>query len=122
MIRNFLLVGLGGGIGSIMRYACSLVISSTYFPLSTLIVNIIGSLIIGLIAGISYKNETFLVSWKLFLATGICGGFTTFSAFSIENLQFLQNGKYLQGLTYITGSIVLGITAAWVGYKISGGS
>ena len=122
MIRNFLLVGLGGGIGSIMRYACSLVISSTYYPLSTLIVNIFGSLIIGLIAGISYKNETFLVSWKLFLATGICGGFTTFSAFSIENLQFLQNGKYLQGLTYITGSIVLGITAAWVGYKISGGS
>ena len=122
MIRNFLLVGLGGGIGSIMRYACSLVISSTYYPFATLIVNILGSLIIGLIAGISYKNETFLVSWKLFLATGICGGFTTFSAFSIENLQFLQNGKYLQGLTYITGSIVLGITAAWVGYKISGGS
>ena len=118
MFRNFLLVGLGGGIGSMLRYATSLMFTSRYFPYSTLAVNIVGSFVIGLVLGMSEKNEHFLSNWKLFLATGICGGFTTFSSFSAENLELLQTGKTVSALLYITASVVLGIIAVWFGYKL----
>lgn len=122
MIRNLFLVGLGGALGSILRYGSSLVINSKYYPWSTLVVNITGSLVIGLVVGISYRNEAFSYNWKLFLTTGICGGFTTFSAFSIENMALLQNDRYLVAFSYITGSVLFGIMATWIGYKIGGGN
>ena len=118
MSRNFLLVALGGGLGSMLRYGCSLMINTRFFPWPTLAVNIIGSFLIGLIVAISIKDESFMNNWKLFLATGICGGFTTFSAFSLENMAFLQNGKYLLALLYVLASIVFGITAAFGGFKL----
>ena len=118
MIRNYLLVALGGGIGSMVRYAFTLLISARYFPWPTVAVNIIGSFLIGLILAISIKEESFLNNWKLFLATGICGGFTTFSAFSFENLTLLQNGKYALALVYVSASIVFGIAAAFGGYRL----
>jgi CrcB protein len=118
MVKNFLLVGLGGGIGSMLRYAAYLFLSNKNFPFATLTVNIIGSFIIGLVLALSIKDELFLNNWKLFLATGICGGFTTFSALSAENVALLQNGKYFVALSYIAGSIVLGIAAAWLGFKL----
>lgn len=118
MLRNFLLVALGGGIGSILRYGASLMINAKYFPWSTLAVNIIGSFFIGLILALSIKEESFLYNWKLFLATGVCGGFTTFSAFSLENMELLQSGKYLLAITYIVVSVVLGIAAAFLGFKL----
>ena len=118
MIRNFLLVALGGGIGSVLRYGASLVINTKYFPWSTLVVNIIGSFLIGLILALSIKEESFLYHWKLFLATGVCGGFTTFSAFSLENMELLQSGKYLLAITYIIVSVVLGIASAFLGFKL----
>lgn len=118
MIRNILLVALGGALGSVFRYAASLLIHARYFPWPTLAVNIIGSFIIGLILAYSIREESFLYNWKLFLATGICGGFTTFSAFSLENMELLQNGKYLYVILYITASIVFGIAAAWGGYRL----
>ena len=118
MIKNLLLVGLGGGIGSMLRYATGVLINTKYFPWSTLTVNIIGSFIIGVVFAISVKDESFLNNWKIFVATGICGGFTTFSAFSLENLNLLQSGKYSMAAIYIIVSIVLGIVAAFAGYKI----
>ena len=118
MLKNFLLVGLGGGIGSMLRYAASLLVTSRFFPYSTLAVNIIGSFVIGLVLGVSVKNEYFLNNWKLFLAVGICGGFTTFSSFSAENMELLQTGKTITALIYIAASVVLGIVAAWLGYKL----
>jgi fluoride exporter len=118
MLKNFVLIGLGGAAGSMLRFAVSLMVASRAFPIATLLVNIAGSFIIGLVLAISSKNEVFAGSWKLFLATGICGGFTTFSAFSAENLLLLQNGKILQSLLYMAISIVAGIGAAFVGYKI----
>ncbi len=118
MFKNFLLVGLGGALGSMLRYAAYLFITAKYFPAATLAVNIMGSFIIGLVLALSTKDETFFNNWKLFLATGICGGFTTFSAFSTENVALLQNEKYAVALLYITLSIVLGISAAWLGYNI----
>jgi len=118
MVKNFLLVGLGGGIGSMLRYASYLFLSNKNFPFATLTVNIIGSFIIGLVLALSVKDENFLNNWKLFLATGICGGFTTFSALSAENVALLQTGKYFIALVYVAASIVLGIAAAWLGFKL----
>ena len=118
MIKNFLLIGLGGGIGSMCRYSASLLLLNKSFPIATLLINITGSFIIGLVAAYALKSEWFAANWKLFLATGICGGFTTFSAFSLENLQLLQQGKYLWSLLYITTSIVIGLTATFFGYKL----
>jgi fluoride exporter len=119
MIKNLLLVGLGGSIGSMVRYAASLLIRSKLFPYATLSVNIIGSFIIGLVFAMSIKEEGLSNNWKLFLATGICGGFTTFSAFSLENMGLLQSGKIGIALTYIILSVVLGIAATFVGYQLA---
>mgnify|MGYP000892693740 FL=1 len=119
MLKNFLLVALGGATGSMLRYGMSLLIQNRQFPLSTFIINIIGSCIIGAVIAYGIKNEEFNINWKLFLATGICGGFTTFSAFSIENLQLLQSGKYLLTSFYITASVFTGIAAAFLGFKLS---
>ena len=118
MIRNFLLVALGGAIGTVLRYTASLFIPVRFFPWPTIFVNITGSFLIGLILAFSIKEESFLYSWKLFLATGICGGFTTFSAFSLENMELLQEGKYALAATYILISVVAGIGAAFLGFKL----
>jgi fluoride exporter len=118
MIKNFLFIGLGGGIGSMLRYGSNLLVTTKSFPAATLLINIAGSLLIGMVFGISIKNENFALNWKLFLATGICGGFTTFSSFSLENMLLLQNGKYFLCTVYILASIVLGIGAAIVGFKL----
>ncbi|MEP7165936.1 MAG: fluoride efflux transporter CrcB [Ferruginibacter sp.] len=118
MFKNLLLAGLGGCLGSMMRYATGLFFKPTNFPVATLLVNIAGSLVIGIVIGLSMKDVNFSNGWKIFLATGICGGFTTFSAFSAENLQMLQQGKYHLSLLYICSSIIFGIAAAWVGFKL----
>lgn len=118
MLKNILLVGLGGGIGSMLRYAASLLINSKYFPYSTLAVNILGSFLIGVIFAMSLEDEVFFNNWKLFLATGLCGGFTTFSAFSMENLSLIQSGKFGLAITYIVISIIFGIVAAFWGYQL----
>ncbi len=120
MFKNFLLVGLGGALGSMLRYAFYLAITVKQFPLATFAVNIIGSFIIGAVLALSLKDDLFLNNWKLFLATGICGGFTTFSAFSMENITLLQNEKYFIALVYIVSSIMLGIAAAWLGFMAAG--
>ena len=115
MIKNFLLVGLGGGIGSMLRYASGLLINSKYFPYATLAVNIIGSFIIGIVLAMSIKDEGITDQWKLFLATGICGGFTTFSTFAYENMNLLRTGDYLYFGLYAAGSVILGIAIVYVG-------
>lgn len=118
MLRNILLVGLGGGIGSMIRYACWLLLHSRSFPYATLTVNILGSFIIGLLLALGIKEAGLTEDWKLFLATGICGGFTTFSAFSAENMMMLQSGKYTMAFLYIGLSLVAGVGAAWVGFRV----
>lgn len=119
MIKNFFLVGVGGGIGSMLRYGVQLLYNKN-FPAGTLLVNIAGSLLIGVAVGISLKNEAFAANWKLFIASGICGGFTTFSAFTLENILLLQQGKYLMAAFYIVLSMLLGLAAVLLGVKISG--
>ena len=89
MIKNILLVGLGGGIGSMLRYLSQRMADKLYtihFPWGTFSVNIIGCFLIGIFWGISFKSFETNENWKLFLMTGLCGGFTTFSAFTLEGI------------------------------------
>lgn len=118
MLKNLLLVGLGGALGSMLRFVSSLLITTRIFPYATLVVNITGSFIIGIIFALSIKEVPLTANWKLFLATGICGGFTTFSAFSLENMGMLQSGKAGMALLYSGLSIVLGIAATFLGYQL----
>ena len=118
MLKNILLVGLGGGIGSIIRYSSGLLIGSRYFPWATFMVNIIGSFIIGLVIAFSVKDGSFSGNWKLFLATGICGGFTTFSAFSNETFGLLRDGQIWYACVYIIASVLLALLATFLGYSL----
>src|SRR3954471_19515956 len=106
---NFVMVGIGGLIGSVLRYSVALMIKSTSFPFATLTVNVIGSFVIGLVLGVSLKNPDFNQQWRIFLATGVCGGFTTFSSFAFENLGLLRSGNYTYFLLYAAGSLLFGI-------------
>jgi len=117
MWRNIIMVALGGALGACIRYVMQECLQSGFK--TTLLINIIGSLAIGIFFGIAQKNSSFEQHWRLFLATGLCGGFTTFSAFSIENIWLLQEGKSTAAVTYIIISIFGGISAAWIGIKIT---
>jgi fluoride exporter len=119
MLKNLLLAGLGGAIGTMLRFGVYVLIKPVQFPVATLLINITGSLLIGFVLGLTLKDIDFDNNWKIFLTTGICGGFTTFSAFSLENLQLLQQGKYFLTLAYILISIAAGILAAWLGFKLA---
>ena len=113
------MAGLGGLIGTMMRFGAYVIFKTPHFPFGTLLINIAGSLVIGLVFGFAVKDIGFENNWKIFLATGICGGFTTFSAFSLENFEMMQQGKYVLSLIYIFSSVVAGIAAAWMGYKLA---
>jgi len=113
-----LLIGIGSFIGGTSRYLLSLLIQSktaTPFPLHTLIINIIGCFLIGIVFGLFDKGQT-SQEWKLFLATGILGGFTTFSAFSIETLTLFREGYIGYALVYIFSSVFLGLLLTYLAY------
>jgi len=121
MIKNWLLVGIGGFIGSVARYLISNTFSKFFpilFPIGTFSVNILGSFIIGLVYGLSEEYISFQ-QYRLFLATGICGGFTTFSSFTAENLALIQKGEWWLFLSYTFISILLGILAVLLGIWVS---
>lgn len=122
MLKNILLIGSGGFIGSIARYFLSrLNLSTSFFsiPIGTLLVNILGSLVIGLLMGISERSTILTTEARLFLMVGLCGGFTTFSSFTMENLSLLHNGQVLQILVYTSLSVILGFFAVWIGYALT---
>jgi len=121
-MKQILLVGIGGFIGSIARYFVSKLNLSWHFlsiPMGTLTVNIIGSFIIGFIVGVSAKSELITPGLRLFLMVGICGGFTTFSSFTLENMTLMQNGQFLSVLIYTGLSIFFGFLAVYLGYLTS---
>jgi CrcB protein len=119
MLKNLLLVGAGGMLGSMLRYLVTVFIRPQSFPFATLWVNITGCLVIGVVMGMALRSEPFDNNWKLFLATGICGGFTTFSAFSLECVQFMQQQRYSAMLAYVVLSIVLGLAATFAGIQLA---
>jgi CrcB protein len=116
-MKTFLFIFLGGGLGSVCRYALSKWLNlSFHIPLGTLSVNIIGSLLIGFFLGYAIKSDLSSSPFMLFLTVGFCGGFTTFSAFALENLSFLKNGDYTSFALYSILSLVLSIAAVFFGF------
>ena len=115
MIKNILLVGTGGALGSIARYLITCIFTHLAIcsELAILLVNIIGSFIIGLLIPASH-NTIYLL-----MAVGFCGGFTTFSTFSVQAFQMLQNGQRLASLTYITTSVIISIAFVFLGIFLS---
>ena len=116
-MKHILLVFLGGGIGSVLRYIISKSINPIFsnFFLGTFLVNILGCLFIGVILGISLKDTFLTQNQTLLLATGFCGGFTTFSTFALENQSFLKNGDIVNFAVYTISSVVVGIIAISLG-------
>ena len=121
-MKEILLVGLGGFAGSVLRYLVSK-LNVTWqvlaIPMGTLTVNILGSLLIGLLVGLSAKNNLISNELRLLLMVGFCGGFTTFSSFTNENLILMQNGQFLTVILYSALSIFLGFLAVYLGYILA---
>ena len=120
-LKPILLVGLGGATGAVMRYLCAQWIPSAKFPYGTFLVNVLGCFAIGILLAFSLNSQKISRELWLFAATGICGGFTTFSAFSLENVQMLMEGKFLLSFLYILSSLLLCMGATWLGYKLFAG-
>jgi CrcB protein len=121
MLRNVLLIGIAGGFGSISRFLCQKYLYAWYphpFPFGTFVVNILGCFLIGLIYGLSERGNLLSPEWRLVLATGFCGGYTTFSTFAYENIQLLKQGNFLYFFLYTLGSVSLGIIFTFIGMAI----
>lgn len=122
MLKNIVLVGLGGAIGSILRYLSSVLVDrycQSLFPWVTWIINIAGCFIIGLLLGFLERQQLASPDVRLLFVTGFCGGYTTFSTFAAENFNLLQGGQTGIALLYITTSVTIGILAVWLGLSLA---
>lgn len=116
MIKNIVLVFIGGGFGSALRYGLSTWLNQYYpWAAGTFSSNIIGSLLIGLLMGWFIKWPHFEADLRLLLAIGFCGGFTTFSTFALEQVNMIKNGATVHAMIYLTGSVILGLGAVFLG-------
>tara|TARA_Y100000766_G_scaffold155699_1_gene133664 strand:- start:505 stop:879 length:375 start_codon:yes stop_codon:yes gene_type:complete len=118
MMREFLLVFIGGGLGSAIRFLFNRLIPQGTFPYSTLTVNMVGSFLIGMIIGYLISNNMLKSDYYYFLVIGICGGLTTFSAFSLENLNLLKSNDLLNSILYILISVSFCIVLAYAGFTL----
>ena len=120
-IQNILMVMGGSALGGGARYLLSMLIQQfnrSPFPAGTFIVNLLGCFLIGMLYAAHIRNPETGPGLKLLLATGFCGGFTTFSAFAVENLSLFREGNFGVSLAYAGSSLILGIAAAWAGSVI----
>ena len=122
-MQHILIVGLGGFIGSIARYKLGELIfhmtAQGRFPFGTLAVNVLGCLVVGVLAGFAERHNLFGQELRLFLFTGLLGGFTTFSAFGLETVHLIRRGDLGIAALYVGASVVLGIAAVWLGFKLA---
>ena len=116
-MRAFCYVGLGGAVGAMARYGFSLLPIKGNFPFSTMMINILGAIMIGMITQLALRTQ---ISSELVLLikTGICGGFTTFSTFSLETIQLLEKKAYLPAMVYVLFSIGLCLSGVVVGMQV----
>jgi CrcB protein len=122
-MKAVLLVGLGGMIGSVVRYkAGGWLLHQTLlerFPYSTFAVNVAGCLAAGLLAGLVEKHDLFAADTRLFLFTGLLGGFTTFSAFGLDAIYLVRRGELMIAASYAGLSVIVGIAAVWLGFRLA---
>lgn len=115
-------VGLGGMLGSMARYGVSLwlpVAATTRFPIATFAVNVAGCLVAGVLAGGVARAGWFSGDVRLFLFTGVLGGFTTFSAFGLDALALARRGEFAAAGTYVAASVLAGLAAAFLGFRLA---
>lgn len=118
MFRSLVIVGAGGAAGSMARYLVSYLFSkftTSSFPFATFSINVIGSLLIGMLFGLSARNQWLQAGGMLLLASGFCGGFTTFSTFALENVNLMQKGQSIFPIMYISLSVIVGLLLCRVG-------
>ncbi|HVB03127.1 MAG TPA: fluoride efflux transporter CrcB [Chitinophagaceae bacterium] len=118
MYRNILLVGIGSFFGGACRYLVQTFIQKHFmssFPLGTLLVNVSGCLLIGCIYGLADRGNLLSPDIRIFLATGICGGYTTFSTFAFENISLMKDGEWMYTGLYLSASIIFGLAATYLG-------
>jgi CrcB protein len=116
-------VAVGGAMGSVARFwlaSAMTVLTGPRFPWGTLLINVLGSFVIGLVAGLTLTpvRVSMLPDVRIFLMTGVCGGFTTFSAFSLQTLELLQNGDVVPAFGYAIGSVILCVIATYCGWLL----
>lgn len=119
----YLLVGLGGGLGAVARYALGDVVhrfAGPRFPAGTLVVNLLGCLLIGVVMGVAEMRPALSRETRLFVAVGVLGGFTTFSSFGYETLQLLRGGEFGLAALSAFGNLLLGLVAVWLGRAAGG--
>lgn len=118
MTRAIILIGIGGGIGSILRYFTTVYVMkniSGLYPWGTFAVNILGCLLIGILLGFFERSALANPDLKFLFITGFCGGYTTFSTFATENVNLFQSGNTLTAFAYIAASVLVSLLAVWAG-------
>jgi fluoride exporter len=120
-MKQIFIVFLGGGFGSVLRYILGKYLNNAEnsFPYGTFLANILGSFLIGAILGLAIKNNTLSHNQTLLLATGFCGGFTTFSTFAYENHMFLKSGDFTSFAVYTITSFIVGFLAVFLGMYLT---
>lgn len=122
MLISAISVGVGGAIGAVARFLMTSLALSLFgaqlVPAATLLINVLGSFGIGLLAGFGERFEGFPLELRLLLTTGVLGGFTTFSAFSMETMAFLRQGEIRTAVFYVAGTLGFGILAVFVGFFV----
>lgn len=115
MLKNFIAVGIGGAAGAMLRYGMTVLGTILHWPsnIPTFLVNITGSFIMGVL--VSWCGQG---TWFMMATVGLCGGFTTFSTFSVQSLNLLQQGKWGEAGLYIFGTLVICILMTWLGYFV----
>jgi len=124
-VKPYLVVFLGSGFGGMLRHGVNVIVPrwlGVAFPYSTLVVNIVGSMVLGLLAGYFAVKADPGQGWRLFLATGILGGFTTFSAFSLDTVLFYERGEIALGVVYLIASVLVSAIALFAGLVLVRGA
>jgi CrcB protein len=122
LVRLFWAVAIGAAIGGVSRYYLSLAMTERLgdaFPWATLVINVTGSLLLGFLMRYALASPTTNVEVRLLLATGFCGGYTTFSTFSYETALLLEDGRYERAATYVLGSVLVALAATFAGFMVA---